>query len=146
MAIYRWHEYRYRGDVPTEIAAVFPFAAEINAALRLTGWRIMEVTINMTTGFARVVAERRAEGKGVKVTLLRSVHGAKVVERRDLIERKDGMYRDFWAVTEASFGGRRFDGMRSALRGLAHYIDDNADAGNRVAGTVLRPLAATFTD
>lgn len=104
------------------------------------------MTINMTTGLARVVAERRAEGKGVKVTLLRSAHGAKVVERRDLIERKDGMYRDFWEVTEASFGGRRFDGMRSALRGLAHYIDDNADVGNRVAGTVLRPLAATFID
>ena len=126
--------------------AIAPNAAEINAALRSTGWEVMEVTVNTTTGFARVVVERRDQGKGVKITLLRSAHRARVVERRDIIERKAGMYRDHWEVTEASFGGRRFDGMRSALRGLAHYIDDNAVPGGRLAGTALRPLAATFTD
>ena len=125
---------------------ILPRAADINAALRPTGWTLMEVTINTTTGFARVIAERREAGKGVKVTLLRSAHGAKVIERRDIIERKAGMYRDAWEVSDASFGGRRFDGMRSALRGLAHYINDNAAAAGQLGNVALRPLAAAFVD
>jgi hypothetical protein len=118
--------------------------ADLNAALRPIGWALLDVTINTTTGFARIIAERRdhREGKGVMVTLMRGAHGSKVVERRDITERKPGMYRDFWTVVD-SLGGRTFDGMRSALRGLAHYIDDNpiGEAGGRIANQALRALA-----
>ena len=120
-------------------------SGELNAILAPTGWSLMDVTVNTETGFARVVAERRdhSAGTGIKVTLLRSGHTTKVVERRDVIARRPGMYCDFWEVTDASFGGRRFDGMRSALRLLARYIDDNAIVG-QLADTAFRQLAATI--
>lgn len=120
-------------------------AANLNGILAPTGWALMDVTVNTETGFARVVAECRdhAAGTGIKVTLLRSNHAAKVVEKRDVVARHPGMYRDFWEVTDASFGGRRFDGMRSALRGLARYIDDNAAMG-QLGDTALRQLATTI--
>ena len=122
-----------------------PTAADLNAILAPSGWALMDVTVNTETGFARVVAERRdhSAGTGIKVTLLRSTHATKVVEKRDVTTRRDGMYRDFWEVTDASFGGRRFDGMRSALRLLARYIDDNAIVG-QLADTAFRQLAATI--
>jgi hypothetical protein len=79
-------------------------SADLNAILAPTGWALMDVTVNTETGFARVVAERRdyEAGTGIKVTLLRSNHAAKVVERRDVVARRSGMYRDFWEVTDAS--------------------------------------------
>lgn len=120
-------------------------AMDLNTILAPTGWALMDVTVNTETGFARVVAERRdhSAGTGIKVTLLRSTHATKVIEKRDVIARRDGMYRDFWEVTDASFGGRRFDGMRSALRILARYIDDNAAMG-QLGGAALRRLATTI--
>lgn len=120
-------------------------SADLNAILAPTGWALMDVTVNTETGFARVVAERRdyEAGTGIKVTLLRSSHSAKVVERRDVVARRPGMYRDFWEVTDASFGGRRFDGIRSALGSLARYIDDNVKIG-RLADTALRQLVTTI--
>lgn len=121
--------------------------ADLNATLRPIGWALLEVTINTTTGFVRITAERRdyREGKGIMVTLLRGAHGSKVVERRDIVARKPGMYRDFWEVVD-SLGGRTFEGMRSALRGLAHYIDDNpiGEADGRIANQALRALAGQF--
>ena len=128
-----------------QTALVVVDAAALNAVLRPCGWALMEVTINMVTGFARIIAERREGDSGVKVTLLRSGYNSKVVERRDVIARVPGMYRDFWEVTDASFGGRRFDGLRPALRGLANYIDDNA-TGERLALAALRPLAAVLAE
>jgi len=129
--------------MPTTQTAIA--TTNLNAIIAPSGWALMDVTVNTETGFARVVAERRdhAAGTGVKVTLLRSNHAAKVVEKRDVVARRPGMYRDFWEVTDASFGGRRFDGMRSALRGLARYIDDNASTG-QLADTALRQLATTI--
>ena len=120
--------------------------ADLNAILAPSGWALMDVTVNTVTGFARVVAERRDynTGTGIKVTLLRSTHETKVIEKRDIIALRPGMYRDFWEVTDASFGGRRFDGMRPALRLLARYIDDNAAVG-RLADKALRQLATTIT-
>lgn len=129
----------------TQIATVAPALADLNRTLRPTGWTLLDVTINTTSGFVRIVAERRdyKSGTGRMVTLMRGVHGSKVVERRDITERKPGMYRDFWEVVD-SLGGRTFEGMRSALRGMAHCIDDNAVSGERIAGTALRALAAAF--
>jgi len=126
-------------------ATVAPAIADLNRTLRPSGWTLLDVTVNATTGFVSVIAERRdyKAGTGRMVTLMRGAHGSKVVERRDITARKPGMYRDFWEVVD-SLGGRTFDGMRSALRGLAHYIDDNAATGDRLAGSALRPLAAAF--
>lgn len=129
----------------TETAIAAPSdITRVNAGLRATGWALLDVTVSTVTGFARIVAERREGDRGVKVTLLRAGFGCKVVERRDIIARVPGMYRDFWEVTDASFGGRRFDGLRSALRGLATYIDDNT-TGDRLALAALRPLAGALT-
>jgi len=120
---------------------------QINAALAVTGWAILDFTINTITGFARLTAERRgADGHGMKVILHRSAHGRDVLEVRDLIERKPGMYRDHWDVVgDGHMGRRRYTGFRSALRGLANYIDDNSAVVTAMVGrTSLRELAGAL--
>ena len=61
---------------------------------------------------------------------------------RDAIERRPGMFRDFWEVVPgAHFGRRRYSGLRSALRGLANYIDDNKVSALGNGRDALRQLA-----
>jgi len=127
------------------LAAATSLARSVNAALAPVGWAVHDVTINQVTGFARVVAERRHEGRGVKITLLRSCHGAAVVEMRDVTERKPGMFRDYWEVM-ANLGRGRHSGFRSALRTLANYIDDNpaGDSALKAGRPALRMIAAAL--
>ena len=128
------------------MSSLAPQLCDLNKALASTGWMLFEVTIDTCTGFARVVAERRDEhGSGMKVTLHRSEHGEPVLEMRDVIERKPGMYRDHWeVVSNGHMGRRRFDGFRSALRGLANYIDDNSAVAICSSRETLRQLAVVF--
>ena len=128
------------------MSSLAPQLRDLNKSLVGTGWTLLEVTTNTSTGFARVIAERRdAHGQGMKVTLHRSVHGEPELEMRDVIERRPGMYRDHWeVVSNAHMGRRRFDGFRSALRGLANYIDDNKATAIGSSREALRQLAVTF--
>ena len=102
----------------------------LNAAfVSAMGWTIQAVEVNQITGFARIQAARVDGDRKTLVTILRSTHGAVAVERRDICARASGFYSgDYWELI-ATLGGRRYDGIRSALRGLAHYIDDNRRQG-----------------
>jgi len=127
---------------PAELAASLT-PRDLNAVLAPSGWCMTEVTINQVTGFCRVKAERRdhGAGAGVLVTLHRSAHGARVTETREVTERRPGMFRDHWEVVDGGvLGRRRCEGMRSALRMLANYIDDNGASGALVGRRALRQL------
>ena len=47
-------------------------------------------------------------------------------ERRDILERRPGMYRDHWEIVD-HLGGRKYAGIRAACRGAAGYLADNSD-------------------
>lgn len=116
----------------------------INRALRPSGWQVTELTLNQTTGFARLRVERRdyESGTGRLVTLLRSGHGNRVVMVRDVTALRPGMYRSEWEVVD-TLGQTRFPGMKSALRSLADYLADNSQISMRAARDAFRPLAAS---
>lgn len=117
---------------------------QVNAALAPTGWQVMEATANATTGFVKVVLEQRdtASGEGRSLVLLRSCWGAAVVERRDILELRPGMYRHFWEVVD-HLGGRKYGGIRSAFRGVATYLEDNS-VDRVLARKCMRMLAGAF--
>jgi hypothetical protein len=115
-----------------QIEARASLAKRVNAALAGTGWAILEASLNTETGFARIIAERRDyEAKsGVMVTLHRSHYDGAVLEMRDSTKLVGGMYKDHWEVVEGGhFGRRRHMTFKTALRALAHYIDDNSMPG-----------------
>jgi hypothetical protein len=127
---------------PVAIAGTLSSIESVNAALRPLRWAIVEASVITTTGFARIIAERREGGRGVKVTLLRSTFGAPVLEMRDVTEKLPGMYRDFWTVVDGGHLGRRsHEGIRTALRCLANYIEDNSHVPRLTARKAVAALA-----
>lgn len=122
-------------------------AHDVNRALAPTGWALTEVTINATSGYVRIKAERRDHDQrsGVLVTLTRGCHRAPVSSQREITALRPGMFRSFWEVVDGGMLGRESHcGPRSALRALARYIDDNGSA--RAARGALRPLAGMLPD
>lgn len=102
-----------------------------NRALRRsTGWEIHRAEFNEASGWARIVVTRddTADCTGTvrMVTLMRSTWGGKVSERREVGCYAGGMcswHLDFSASHLLGCGSHEDFG--TALRGLAHYIDDN---------------------
>lgn len=116
----------------------------VNRGLRPSGWQVLDLAVNKTTGFVRLVVEQRdpAAGKGRMVTLVRSGHGGKTVMVRDITALKSGAYQSEWTVV-APMGQSRHEDVVSALRDLATYIADNATGFSlRRAKSVLLPLAS----
>lgn len=118
-------------ELPADnLAAVSRLAIQADRALALSGWRIREVSINLHTGFARLTFLRNDGATGRLVTVLRSARGARVVAVREVGALKPGMYRDFWDFSDSTVLGREtYQGLRSALRGVAAYVGDNPAAG-----------------
>jgi hypothetical protein len=98
--------------------------------IALTGWQFEEVTVNQVTGYACIKVARIDGNDKRLVTLMRSSHGGKVVERREVGRLRQGMYKDWWDFSESHLlGCATREGFRSALRSLANYIDDNKAIG-----------------
>jgi len=115
-----------------------------NRRLRGSGWKILDLTINETSGYARLVLENRdtRSRKGKKVTVLRSSHASKAVVERSVIELRSGMYESYWEVVD-TFGHESFEGMKAALRATATYISDNSDMSRLDARNAVRPIAGS---
>ena len=109
-----------------------PVAALRDAAkiLRPLGWRLLDVSVNETSGFVRIVAEARdwSRREGVQVLLQRSSFDSVVLEYRHRVVLRDGMYTAEWEVAEW-LGRRRFADISSAAREMLHYACDNNALG-----------------
>lgn len=133
------------GEAMPADAAPLPWRGPtaINRALAPSGWQLIEVTIDRPPGSVRVVAERRGQDRGERVTLVRNREGDQVIERHEVIERRPGPRGDSrWWATSQSGQASRHDNVRRALRSLGEHIEDYPQSGYaRVpAASLLLPL------
>lgn len=105
--------------------------------MRICGWRLLDAAVNCETGFVRLIAESRDKraGEGVKLTILRSTAGARVVIERSRIAWRSGFYTSGWEVADW-LGSTRVDDLGEAVETMLHYV-----CGNSAAGAVSEALA-----
>jgi hypothetical protein len=72
--------------------------AQLKAALRAAGWCCLTVFVNAETGLVRISVEKRGRDRGMKLTIMRSGWGSKVLQMRDLTVREPGFARDFMSI------------------------------------------------
>lgn len=133
-------------SIDKSVIAAAEAAQVAKRQLRLLGWDLEELNIDQLTGWARVRVSRIDGDHKRLVTLMRSAHGGRVVERREVGVRRASFYSgDWWDFSESLLlGTARREGFRSGLRLLARYIDDNRGAGSlqhASAKEALRPIA-----
>lgn len=111
---------------PADRLSTATAAKTAKGELRRMGWDIEELNINQLTGWARLRVSRIDGDRKRLVTLMRSAHGGRVVERREVGRLRSGFCGSWWDFSESHLlGSAEREGWRSGLRMLARYIDDN---------------------
>lgn len=122
----------------------------VSYALATLGWEVQAAELDLVAGRA-LLELRRADG--LLVTLAADGHGRASVTREKTALRRGtcgaGGARGSGYVVEriaTEFLGRtRYEGLRAALRGLAHYVADNSAVPVRLADS-RRIFAALLDD
>ena len=133
--------------------------ALVNAALRPTGFEIVVAEADLDAGTCRVEAKsHRGDTAGMMLTLHadRTANGtrASITRERVSMERvqvgagggRGRAYSIERPVTQF-IGRQRYEGVRNAMRGLAHYIGDNSPVaieGRPIARAALRAMLSNM--
>lgn len=125
----------------TETGSNLPYM--LASALGSIGWELRRLDIDASTGEAVITVRHHA----LLVTLYADRLGRASVERENLVTRTElvGRRGDRFPAEclGTEFVGRqRFEGVRSAMRGLADYIADNSNVPRIEARAWFRPLLA----
>lgn len=123
-----------------QFAVASAAANALAVALERLGWSLRNVEIDLAEGRARITLRRDS----LHVTL-DAQHGRVTIEREIVEARVSKNVRapQLGGLDRVLLGRQRFDGLRVAMRSLAHYVADNTPGLDRLAGRdIFRPLLA----
>lgn len=113
------------------------------SALGSIGWELRRLDLDASTGEAVITVRHNSRLVTLHADRLgrASIERENLVTRTEMVGRRGDRFRAECLGTEF-VGRQRFEGIRSAMRGLADYIADNSNTPRIEARAWFRPLLA----